>query len=100
MTPIWIVVYRHRFGADAFLMVQDEEPTENEAIALLDDFDPDNDEYVEIFRSDMTMPKSIVETELYAAAQHLINSWDKNLTEPIQRLATAVFKANKNSRKK
>lgn len=46
----WIIQYFHRHGTDAFPWFADQEPSEEEVIAALDDWEGDerDDEWIEI----------------------------------------------------
>lgn len=48
-TPsIWVVVYEHRHGVDAWPVVAMEEPSEEELIASLEEWEPDRGETIEV----------------------------------------------------
>lgn len=44
----WVVVYSHRHGVDAWPVFAVEEPTEDEMIATLDEWEPDRGETLEV----------------------------------------------------
>jgi len=45
---IWVVVYTHRHGVDAWPLVSAERPSEDEVIATLEEWEPDRDETIEV----------------------------------------------------
>jgi hypothetical protein len=45
---VWIVIYEHRYGVDAWPMFAKDMPTEEEVIADLHDWEPDKGEIVEV----------------------------------------------------
>ena len=45
---VWIVLYHHRHGVDAWPVFQATVPDEDEIIEGLDEYEPDREEYVEI----------------------------------------------------
>jgi hypothetical protein len=47
-TKCWVVVYEHRHGVDAWPVFAAEEPSEEELIASLDEWEPDRGETIEV----------------------------------------------------
>lgn len=45
---VWIVIYEHRHGVDAWPVFSEEQPTDEEVIAGLDDWEPEKGETIEI----------------------------------------------------
>lgn len=45
----WIVMYHHRHGSDAWPVFSDTEPNLEEQASELDDWEPDRDEWLEVF---------------------------------------------------
>lgn len=43
MKKIWIVIYEHRHGVDAWPILSLEEPTEDEVVASLDEWDSERE---------------------------------------------------------
>jgi len=46
---IWIIIYTHRHGNDVWPVCQKESPDWNEEVAKLDDWEPEREEWLEIF---------------------------------------------------
>lgn len=46
---IWIIVYNHRHGSDAWPVVSEEQPDLKKISEELDDFEPDRQEYIDSF---------------------------------------------------
>jgi hypothetical protein len=45
---IWVVVYEHRHGVDAWPVVAVEEPSEEDVVASLEEWEPDRGETIEV----------------------------------------------------
>ena len=45
---IWVVIYEHRHGVDAWPVLSKEQPTEDEVIAGLEEWEPDRGETIEV----------------------------------------------------
>jgi hypothetical protein len=48
--PVYVIVHSHRHGHDTFVVLSDHEPSEEEVVKACDiDFEPDEDEYIDIY---------------------------------------------------
>lgn len=69
---IWTVTYHHRHGVDVLNWVQDAKPTEMEIIAVIEEFEPDRDEYFEVHASFEE------KTKAEEACEALVEAYAKN----------------------